>query len=224
MEPSNTSFEEEIVKMAHHEITFPSKLDYGATGGPGYNTSVARSNTAYEVRNQNWANAVRTYEVTAGEKEAADHATLLGFFNGRKGKLHSFNLIDPNDNNVVGQNIGTGNGTAGPFQCKKTYPDSVLTTDRTIKKLISGTVLGVVYTIKIYVNGALQVAGVDYNVDVTTGLVTFIAGHFPAGGTAITADFYFYTPVRFDVDQPRITVEPGTVYTWDAVPMREVLL
>src|SRR5574342_558146 len=100
--------------MAHDEIAFPSGLDYGATGGPGYSTQIAKSNTSYEVRNQNWANPIRTYEVTAGEKSAADHETLLGFFNGRKGKMHSFNLIDPNDSTIANQEIGTGNGTAGP--------------------------------------------------------------------------------------------------------------
>ncbi|HYY42155.1 MAG TPA: hypothetical protein VE775_05435, partial [Pyrinomonadaceae bacterium] len=43
--------------------------------------------------------------------------------------------------------------------------------------------------------------GVDYNIDNATGLVTFLAGHFPANGAALTATYDFQIPVRYGVKE-----------------------
>jgi uncharacterized protein (TIGR02217 family) len=201
----------------HDEIVFPTDVDYGMTGGQEFNTTIGAGNTGYEARNQNWVNPRRRYEITAGQKSKAQHQTLLGFFNARKGKFRSFLLYDWSDFDVTGQSIGTGTGGALTLQLKKTYADAANPTDRTIKKPKNGTV-------KIYVNAVLQVEGVDYTVSYTLGTITFLVGHYPAGGAAVTADFEFYTPVRFDADKPDFVIEPGNIYTWNSVPMLEVLI
>ncbi len=52
----------------------------------------------------------------------------------------------------------------------------------------------VVGTVKPYLAGVLQSSG--WSVDTTTGVLTFLAS--PAVGVAVTADFEFDVPVRFD--------------------------
>jgi uncharacterized protein (TIGR02217 family) len=202
--------------MAHHEVVLPPEIDYGMTGGPGFSTTVNVGNTGYETRNQNWADARRFYEITAGEKSTAAHETLLGFFLARKGRLHSFNLYDWTDYGVEGQNIGTGTGGALNLQLKKTYSDGQgYTTDRTIKKPKNGTVA-------VYYAGVLKTEGVHYSVNYTTGVITTIV--HPTLAQAVTADFEFYTPVRFDVDKAPIEIVQGNLYVWGSVPLVEELL
>ncbi len=42
--------------------------------------------------------------------------------------------------------------------------------------------------------------GSTFTCDTTTGVVTFLAGHIPPPGAAVTAGFNFDVPVRFDTD------------------------
>ena len=56
-------------------------------------------------------------------------------------------------------------------------------------------------TVRVAVTGVEKIAGDDFNVDATTGLVTFLPGMIPAAGAAVTAGFEFDVPVRFDTDE-----------------------
>jgi uncharacterized protein (TIGR02217 family) len=51
-------------------------------------------------------------------------------------------------------------------------------------------------------------------VALTTGVVTFVAGHEPGDGVAVTAGFEFDVPARFDTDQLEINlaqIEAGSI-------------
>ena len=66
--------------------------------------------------------------------------------------------------------------------------------ERPIAKPVAGTV-------KVAVDGTESVEGVAFDLDAAIGLITFRAGHAPAGGLAVTAGFEFDVPVRFDTDR-----------------------
>jgi uncharacterized protein (TIGR02217 family) len=56
------------------------------------------------------------------------------------------------------------------------------------------------------VAGAAKALGVDFTVDGATGVITFLPGHIPTAGQAITAGFEFDVPVRFDTDKLEVSL------------------
>ena len=74
----------------------------------------------------------------------------------------------------------------------------------------------------IAVAGTTQIAGTAYTVDHATGLVTFLAGHIPASGAAITAGFEFDVPVRFDTDKLEINIQGVRHGAIPSIPIVEI--
>lgn len=193
-----------------HEVQFPPKIAYGASGGPEFNTSITTTQGGFEQRNINWQKARGRWDVSTGIKNKTDMDAVQAFFRARFGKAYGFRFKDWSDFQAVGQNIGTGNGTLTAFQLTKTYVSGSNSYVREIKKPVSGTV-------KIYLNSVLQGAG--YTVDLTTGIVTFTVA--PSAGVAVTADYDFDVPVRFDTDMLSVRIDGPVQYLWDAIPIVE---
>lgn len=196
-----------------HEVQFPPKIAYGATGGPEFNTTITTTFGGFEQRNVNWQKARGRWDVSTGIKNKADMDAVIAFFRARFGKAYGFRFKDWSDYQAVGQNIGTGNGVLTEFQLTKTYSSGGNTYVRDIKKPVSGTV-------KIYLNSVLQVSG--YSVDHTTGIVTFTVA--PGGGVAVSADCDFDVPVRFDTDALAVRIDGPAQYVWDSIPVVETRL
>ena len=172
-----------------HEVQFPPKIAYGASGGAEFNTSITTTFSGFEQRNVNWQKARGRWDVSTGLKSKADMDALQAFFRARFGKAHGFRFKDWSDYQAVAQNLGTGNGTQTTFQLLKLYSSGGYSYSREIKKPISGTV-------KIYLNSILQASG--FTIDHATGIITFSAA--PGAGVNVSADFDFDVPVRFDTD------------------------
>ena len=199
--------------VAFHEVQFPPKIAYGATGGPEFNTSITTTFSGYEQRNINWLKALGNWDVSTGLKTQADMDTLQAFFRARYGKAYGFRFKDWADYQAIGQNIGTGNGTLTAFQLTKLYTSGGYSYTRDLKKPVSGTV-------KIYLNSVLQSSG--YTLDLTTGIVTFSTA--PGAGVLVSADCEFDVPVRFDTDKLDVRADgPGT-FVWDSISIVELRL
>jgi uncharacterized protein (TIGR02217 family) len=178
---------------AFHEVQFPPAISYGASGGPGYLTTVVATASGHEYRNANWAAARGRWNVASGLRDRTHVAELIAFFRARRGRAHGFRFKDWTDYQGLAQVLGTGNGSLKTFQLVKNYVSGGVTESRTIAKPVAGTV-------KIYRNGVLVTSGVS--IDTATGLMTFTTA--PAAGVIVTADFEFDVPVRFDTDQMEI--------------------
>jgi uncharacterized protein (TIGR02217 family) len=198
--------------MAFIETRFPADISYGSAGGPEYSTDIVVTQGGYEQRNINWSQSRARYNVAYGVRTQAQLDTLIGFFRARKGRADGFRFKDWADYKVLAQIIGTGNGALTQFQLVKTYSSGSVTESRTIKKPVAGTV-------NIYFNGTLQ-AGSIFSVNYTNGLVTFTAA--PANGVAITADFEFDVPVRFDTDRLSAALENYGISSLNDIPLIEV--
>lgn len=197
--------------MSFAEIRFPVDIAYGSSGGPEFSTNVTITHGGYEQRNSNWAAARAKYNVAHGVKTQTQLDALIAFFRARKGKAVGFRFKDWTDYKAIGQSIGNGTGALVTFQLVKSYTIGAITETRTISKPVSGTV-------NVYVNGVLQTSGVSVNT--ATGVVTFSAA--PANGTAISADFEFDVPVRFDTDKLSATLESYGSHSWLDIPLVEV--
>lgn len=196
-----------------HEVQFPPKVAYGASGGAEFNTSITTTFSGFEQRNVNWQKARGRWDVSTGIKTKTDMDILQAFFRARFGKAYGFRFKDWSDYQAVGQTLGTGNGTQTVFQLTKAYTSGAYSYSRDIKKPVTGTV-------KIYLNAVLQGAG--FSVDLTTGIITFSAA--PGAGVIVSADFDFDVPVRFDTDTLAVRADGPGIFVWDAIPIVEIRL
>lgn len=198
--------------MGFVETQFPTDISYGSSGGPEYATDVVASNSGFEQRNVNWAQARARYNVAHGVKNKAQLDTLIAFFRARKGRAYGFRFKDWTDFQAT-ETLGIGNGVQTDFQLIKTYTNGGVSDIRTIKKPVSGSVL-------VYRNAVLQTTGVSVNT--TTGVVSFSAA--PTSGQVISASFQFDVPVRFDTDRLSASLDAYGIHSWLDIPLVEVRL
>ncbi len=197
--------------MAFHEIQFPNDIAYGATGGPEFATSVVVMASGYEQRNINWSAARGRWDVASGLKKQTQLDTLIAFFRARKGRAHGFRFKDWTDYKATGQAIGTGDASNKIFQLTRTYSSGGSTDVRTITKPVAGTV-------KVYLAGVQQMSG--WSVNTTTGVITFTTA--PGNGVAVSADYEFDVPVRFDTDRMAVTIEQINLHQCSGMPILEI--
>lgn len=197
--------------MSFHEIRFPDDIAYGAQGGPEYLTTVVATASGFEQRNVNWAAARGKWNVASGLKHQAQLDTLIGFFRARKGRAYGFRFKDWTDYKATGQTLGVGDGMNKSFQLVKAYVSGAGNEVRTITKPVQGTVVP-------YLAGVKQTSG--WSVNTTTGVLTFLVA--PVQGVAVTAEFEFDVPVRFDTDSMAVTIEQIDLHQWSDIPIVEI--
>jgi uncharacterized protein (TIGR02217 family) len=197
--------------MTFHEVQFPTDIAYGAQGGPQYSTSVVITASGFEQRNSLWATSRMAWNVATGLKKQAQLDVLVAFFRARKGRAYGFRFKDWSDYQATAQALGTGDSVTHTFQLVKNYTSGPASEIRTIKKPVAGTVV-------VYLAGVMQSSG--WSVDTTTGIVSFVTA--PGIGVAVTADFQFDVPVRFDTDSMAATLENVNLSDWQNLPVIEI--
>jgi uncharacterized protein (TIGR02217 family) len=209
-----------------HEVRFPIDVALGGHGGPERRTDIVTLGSGREQRNARWANSRRRYDAGYGVKTLDALATVLAFFEERRGRLYGFRWYDRMDYKSCApsatpkssdQRIGTGDGATRAFQLTKTYGASYAPYIRTIAKPVVGSV-------KIAVNGIDKVEGANFTVDATTGIVTFNSGQAPANGAAVTAGFSFDVPVRFDTDTLEVDLTAFAAGEIPKIPLIEIIV
>ena len=208
--------------MEFHEIRFPTNLSFGSVGGPERRTEIVTLANGFEERNAPWAHSRRRYDAGVGIRSLDDIETLIAFFEARQGQLIAFRWKDWSDYKTAAasaatafddQVIATGDGATRTFQLVKNYTSGGTTYTRPITKPVLGT-------ITIGVQGAPMTETIHYDVDVTTGMVTFDLA--PEEGVAITAGFEFDVPVRFDTDGIQTSMSSFQAGDVPNVPVMEV--
>lgn len=146
----------------------------------------------------------------------AEFQTLYGFFCARQGRYDSF-LIDDSftpDDQVVGQALGDGDGATTAFQLYRTMGG--------VAEPILAPNLG--GAVNVYLNGVAQ-NGSSYAIgawaSATPGILTFNAA--PGAGAAITADFNYYWPVRFDADEMTFSEFVEYLFEVKGIPIVQVM-
>lgn len=210
--------------MTFHEVRFPANLSFGSVGGPERRTEIVTLSNGYEERNTPWAEARRRYDAGVSLRSLDDIGELIAFFEARQGQLHSFRWKDWADykscrtSAPVGfadQLIGVGDGAKADFGLVKTYRSGPSSQTRRITKPVAGTV-------RVGLQGDEVQEGLHYQVDWSTGIVTFVTA--PATGEQVTAGFEFDVPVRFDTDRVQVSVASFQAGDVPHVPVVEVRL
>jgi uncharacterized protein (TIGR02217 family) len=210
--------------MNFHEVRFPTAIARGAQGGPERRTDVVVLGSGHEERNSRWAHSRRSYNAGYGVASIDDLHAVIAFFEERRGRLYGFRWKDHADwksvapsgaTSALDQTIGIGTGSQASFQLVKTYGGSHAPWLRAITKPVAGTV-------KVAVAGVVRSEGSHFVADPATGVVTFLAGHIPAAGAAVTAGFEFDVPVRFDSDKLEVSLSGFAHGAIPNIPIVEV--
>jgi len=205
-----------------HDVRFPARLAFGASGGPQRRTDIVALANGSEVRNTAQYHSRRQYNASTSIKTRDDAIEINKFFELRRGQLYAFRFKDMleyssanGDNPAMptDQILGRGDGSRASFQLIKTYSDDVQSYERVITKPVSGTVV-------IAINGQVLEAS-DFTVDGLTGVVDLNVA--PASGAVVTAGFEFDVPVRFDTDTLDISYEDFGALQISDIPLVEVL-
>ncbi len=209
--------------MSFHEILFPLDIALRSAGGPERRTELVTFGSGREARNARWAHSRRRYDAGYGVKTLDALQAVVAFFEERRGQLYGFRWRDRLDHSsaapgapvsALDQGIGIGDGTTASFQLVKAYGTSFAPYTREIAKPVEGSV-------RVAVGGS-EVAGSAFACDTATGVVTFLAGHIPAAGAAVTAGFLFDVPVRFDTDYLEVDLSAFAAGAIPKIPLVEI--
>jgi uncharacterized protein (TIGR02217 family) len=183
------------------DISFPPFVARGATGGPGFMTTVVTLGSGAEQRNILWANARGKWNISTGIRTREQMQAVIAHFHVVKGRGYSFRFKDWNDYDTTDVPMVEVSPTV--WQLVKRYNVGGYEHVRTITKPVVGSV-------------AIKVGGspvTPSSIDYQTGLVTF--GSAP--GSAPTATYQFDVPVRFDTDSL-----PVQANAWDQQVVSEI--
>jgi uncharacterized protein (TIGR02217 family) len=209
---------------AFHEVLFPLEIALKSAGGPERKTEIVAVGSGREERNARWAHSRRRYDAGYGIKTFEALSAAVAFFEERRGRLYGFRWRDRLDHSSASpgvavtpndQAIGTGDGTITDFVLTKTYGSLYAPYARAIVKPVAGSV-------RVAVDGDEVTDGVDFTCDATTGTVSFLSGHVPASGAAVTAGFLFDVPVRFDTDYLEVDLSAFAAGAIPKIPLLEI--
>lgn len=176
----------------------------------------------FEERNTPWAHSRRRYDAGLGMRSLDDVEMLISFFEARMGQMYGFRWKDWSDfkssvasaePTYLDQLIATGDGVASVFPLLRTYRSG----DHEYARPISKPVLG---TVRVGLDKDEMQEGVDFEININTGVVTF--QHPPDVEVKVRAGFEFDVPVRFDTDQIQTSVASFQAGSVPNVPIIEV--
>jgi len=209
-----------------HEVRFPLDIALKSRGGPQRRTDVVTLGSGRETRNARWSRSRRRFDAGYGVKSIGALASVVAFFEERRGMLYGFRFRDRADfkscapdavPSPLDQKIGTGDGAQRVFSLVKTYGGAFAPYARAIQKPVDGSV-------RVAVNGVEKSLGGDFDVDAASGVVTFRAGHAPSVGAMVTAGFFFDVPVRFDTDYLEVDFAAFDAGEIPKIPIIEILI
>lgn len=181
--------------MSFDIIRLPEEVEQGAQGGPQFQTSIVELSSGNEQRNEDWANPKQSWDVGYGVQGPDDFNAVRDFFFARRGRSRGFLFKDWSDFSATGVPLGTGDGVRKTFLLTKTY--EVSGPDPFVRRITRP----VLSTLVVYLNGVPTAAFTTGD----GGWVRFTSA--PGIGVAITADFQFDVPVRFEVDTFPLTLD-----------------
>ena len=207
-----------------HEVLFPLDIALKSAGGPERRTDIVTFGSGREERNARWAHSRRRFDAGYGVKTFDALQQVVAFFEERRGQLYGFRWRDRLDHSSAApaanispldQALGTGDGARATFQLTKTYGSTYAPYTRSISKPVPGSV-------RVAVAGSEVVSGSAFTCDSITGVVTFLPGHIPASGAAVTAGFLFDVPVRFDTDYLEVDLSAFAAGAIPKIPLVEI--
>jgi uncharacterized protein (TIGR02217 family) len=200
--------------MTFHNIRFPTRISYGAIGGPRFSTTIQTLNSGHEQRNINWADARREFQFDVSPSRNSEWEEILNFFHARRGRAFGFRLKDFADFQLKDGLVALGDGAKKDFQIKKQYsdlPTGLYSYDRALSKIVQGSAT-------VFLGTAAQFGNWSLNAD--TGVLSF--SQAPADQVEIRVSCEFDVPVRFDSDLMEAAIPGPDIHHWQQVKLVEI--
>lgn len=191
------------------DVRLPEDVEIGAEGGPSFSTGIVTMANGQEQRTQNWSVARNTYVVGYGISET-DWQPVRAFFYARRGRARGFRFKDWTDFVATEQPVQG----EGPYTLARFYVDPIgLTYIRQITRVVAGTLT------------LTDQNGVDFTAYYTEsfGLLTAKTDNPPPVHGQLFASFEFDIPVRFDVDELKLTAETISAVVADSISIVELI-
>lgn len=211
--------------MAFHDVRLPEEVEQGSSMGPVFNTTIFTTAAGFEQRNINWAQPRLGADIGYGlqfkdrTQAKNSYGDIIDFFYARQGSAHSFRFKDWSDFEIgdttdatTRQLIGVGDTVETQFQIIKKYTSGSITFDRTITKIVAGT-------LRVWENGVEVFSPGSWSVNLLTGIITFVSA--PAA-VNIEVICEFDVPVRFTQDNLVISLEAIEAGAVPNIPVVEV--
>ena len=164
-------------------------LSFTVKRSPEWKTIVNTAASGKESRIGLWSAPRWNYELVyefLRDNVTAELHTLLGFYLQRQGRYDSFLFQDPDDNAVLGQGLGMGDGVTAAFPLVRALGGFVEPVLLDISQPANWSVGGVA-------------SGVTYDNAQAPTTVTFPVP--PAAGVAVSGSFSYVFRLRFDMEQ-----------------------
>lgn len=172
-------------------------LTFGVERTHEWSNTVMESVSGKETRAAYWASARYTwtlnFEFLRVSTAFPEFQNLWSFFSARQGRYDSFLYTDYIDFTVTGSALGSGDSTNRNFQLARQFGGS---------SAINEPILAPNTVSKVAVAGS-SISSTAFTVhswgSSLPGIVSF-STFAPSSGQAVSADFTYYFPVRFDDD------------------------
>lgn len=201
--------------MSFTETRLNIGYDFGAVGGPQFETSAIIDGGGKESRVIGWSDPLGSWQLGDRNLKRSELDYFLAFHKSRKGSYQGFRFKDWSDYKID-QVIGTGNGSETQFPLFKTYTVGAYSVRRRITKPVSG--------LKVFLDDVEQTSGVTVSLE--TGIITFTSA--PANGVEISVIGQFDVPVRFEQDQIAFrflaTAEEDAIFSLEKLSVKEIRL
>jgi uncharacterized protein (TIGR02217 family) len=178
----------------HFDAVLDLGFDYGADGGLAWDTLVIGFPNGRSRRNQNRSRPLGEWQIGNRDIDAATLHSLQSFHHAMRGRAHSFLFHDWTDYRATEQTLILDGGDE--TQLIKAYG---LTINGWIRDILKPNPETVVIEQNPGSGWVALEADADYELDASTGLVTWIMDP-PDTGDAIRWSGDFWVPARFDRD------------------------
>lgn len=172
-------------------------LAFSVVRRPMFYTAAARSGSGWSVRVSYSSTPTWEWDLTyeylpdyPSQSSSSDIRTLLGFFLAMQGDVTPFLFRDPDDSSVVGQVLGTTDGSSTTWTLVRSYGIGEVGTEPIGYADLSRPV-------SVYLDGVLQSSG-SYNIVTLTPVSQLLVFQtVPPSGRLITIDFSYFFYVKF---------------------------
>lgn len=191
-----------------------------------WRTDVVGFDSGLEQRNQVLSQPIRHWTLPYANLTPTQRDSLVELFNRARGRYALFLFEDPKDYECgLAECSITAAGGETTTQLIKTYHTGESESwDENKKRIQPGSIFPPV----VKIDAVVKTEGTHFTLDDDTGVIDWTGGSAPNGalgaGEVVTANYYFYFPVRFDFDIHSISSHAKDIWTSRDVELIEVLV
>lgn len=154
------------------DVRLPPAIAKGAQGGPEFLTRIVTTGSGVEYRETKWSEFRGSWNVGYGVKTNDEWDLIYSFFIAMRGRLYGFRYRDYMDYTATDNHFADGDGVTSVFNLYKSY--RIEGFDGAVTKFLRRiTKPAPDETFTLYLDGVALVENTDYEMDYSTGIITF---------------------------------------------------